>query len=203
MQALISGSPTVPALSGALERTTWLRGLSISGGGRLWGCEPSPIADASDADIAPALAEANFPALTMAIAHLAGDPGLFGDRHRPNGMLLREDFAGIDEDARAEILSTALRVLGDYRDGRVQSGWRPDGGQLHAMLRFASGGDIGDEYLPMMVGELNLEGIDNYGEAVADRQCAVLRQLVPVCSVLADLRRLVQRAGGRPRLGAP
>jgi len=122
-----------------------------------------PIADASDADIAAALAEANFPALTMAIAHLAGDPDLFGDRHKPNGMLLREDFAGIDEEARDEILSTALRVLSDYRDGRTPAAWRPDDEQLRAMLRFASGGDIGDEYLPMMIGELNLEGTDGYG----------------------------------------
>ncbi|MCY3576672.1 MAG: NAD(P)/FAD-dependent oxidoreductase [bacterium] len=122
-----------------------------------------PIAEASDADIAAALAEANFPALTMAIAHLAGDAGMFGDRHKPDGMLLREDFAGIDEDARAEILDTALRVLGDYRDGRIQAIWRPDDAQLHSMLRFASGGDIGDEYLPMMIGELNLEGTDGYG----------------------------------------
>ena len=99
----------------------------------------------------------------MAIAHLAGDPDLFGDRHKPNGMLLREDFAGIDEEARDEILSTALRVLSDYRDGRTPAAWRPDDEQLRAMLRFASGGDIGDEYLPMMIGELNLEGTDGYG----------------------------------------
>ena len=75
----------------------------------------------------------------MAIAHLAGDAGMFGDRHKPNGMLLREDFAGIDEDARAEILDTALRVLGDYRDGRISSSWRPNDDQLHSMLRFARG----------------------------------------------------------------
>lgn len=134
----------------------------------------APITD-DDATIARALEEACIPALMMSIIHVTGDTSLLHGPIRPATPTLNEFQGGLSAAEQAQVRAMALEVLRRYRDGGCVLPPPPPPETIHAMMSFMVGEHVSEEYLPMMLEELVLDGRDArapawHGEVPAERR---------------------------------
>ena len=121
---------------------------------------PKPIRE-DDAFLANALESASIPALMMSIVHISGDTGLLAGRIRPQKAVLGEVQGGVAPDDQAEVRRLALEVLGRYRDGGCSLPPQPDTDTIRRMMSFAVGEEVPERYVPMMLEEMALDGVDS------------------------------------------
>ncbi len=113
-----------------------------------------------DEFIAAALQSASIPALMMSLVHVSGDTGLLDGSIRPRKAVLGEMQGGLSDDQRAEVRRLALRVLGEYRDRGCTLPPPVPPATIRRMMSFAVGEQVPDEYGPMMMEEMALDGRD-------------------------------------------
>ncbi len=118
-----------------------------------------PITE-SDAEIARALESANLPTLMMSLVHLTGDASLLEGPHRPGPAALAAASDGIDAAGRSEILQQAAKALREYRDRGCTLPPPPSDETIRRMMSFQVGEHVPDEYVPMMLEEMALDGSD-------------------------------------------
>jgi 4-hydroxyacetophenone monooxygenase len=110
--------------------------------------------------IAHALEDANIPSLILALIHLTGDTGLLDGDIRPSEMTPL-GFDGMISEADQKIIrEKAVKALIAYRDGGCRMPTPPSSDTVHRMMNFITGAPISDEYVPMMVEEMTLDGVD-------------------------------------------
>ena len=118
-----------------------------------------PITD-DDATIAAALEDVSIPTLVLSMVHLTGDPSWIRGPIRPLGLFLNEVQGFLPEDQKAEIRARALTAIAAYRDGGCVVPPPPSNDLINEMMSWLVCEDVPDEYVPMMIEEMELDGQD-------------------------------------------
>lgn len=119
----------------------------------------APITE-DDAFIRRAVSAASTPALMMSLIHVSGDRALLDGAIRPRLAVLNEIQSGMTDAERAAIVDLAVKVLGEYRDRGSTLPPPPSRETVLEMMSFMVGEHVSDEYVPMMLEELALDGAD-------------------------------------------
>ncbi len=129
-----------------------------------------PFTD-SDDEIAAALQDVSVPALLLSCVHMTEDDAVRRDildgSLRPAGIFLNEVQGFMSEEAKAAARSLALDVIRDYRDRGCPEPAPIDRALLMRMMNWIVAGEVADEYVPMMLEEMGLDGRDARGDALA------------------------------------
>lgn len=118
-----------------------------------------PITE-DDAFIEGALKSASIPALLMSMTHILGDRSILDGALRPSEAIMGETQGFMSDEDKAAVRARALEVLCAYRDNGCQLPPAPDSKTIHDMMCFMVGQQVPEEYVPMMLEELALDGID-------------------------------------------
>lgn len=119
-----------------------------------------PITE-SDEFIARQLEGASIPTLMMSLIHLTGDTALLRGAIRPKVVMLGGFQGGLSEADQASVRRMALEALKAYRDRGCTLPPQPSPQLVQEMMNFMVGARVGDEYVPMMLEELALDGNDS------------------------------------------
>jgi 4-hydroxyacetophenone monooxygenase len=119
-----------------------------------------PITE-SDEVIAWALEDASAPTLMMSLIHLSGDASLLEGSIRPKVVMMGGFQGNLTEAEQASVRSKVLQALKQYRDRGCTLPPQPSPALVQRMMNFMVGERVGDEYVPMMLEELALDGNDS------------------------------------------
>jgi 4-hydroxyacetophenone monooxygenase len=114
----------------------------------------------SDAEIAAALEDVSIPALLLSCVHMSGDPTLLDGPLKPAGILLNEVQGYMSEPDKAAARALAFDIICDYRDRGCPEPAPVDPKLLTRMMNWLVCAEVPDEYVPMMLEEMELEGHD-------------------------------------------
>ncbi|MEP4148394.1 MAG: NAD(P)/FAD-dependent oxidoreductase [Halioglobus sp.] len=155
---------------------------------------------ADDRQIARALEDASIPTLMMSMIHMSGDTALLDGPIHPAGAYINEYQGYMSEEDKAAIRKRALEVISAFRDGGCQLPPPPDQKTIHRMMNFLVAQEVPEEYLPMMLEEMELDGhdhrTDDWGAEVPKARCKDHKVLViggGMSGILAAIR--LQEAG--------
>ena len=124
--------------------------------------------DLDDDALRAALKDASVPTLMMSMIHMSGDAGLLDGPIRPAGAYINEYQGYMSEADKAAVRDRAFDVIRRFRDGGCQLPPPPDSDTLHRMMNFLVAQDVPEEYLPMMLEEMELDGMDHRSDAWGD-----------------------------------
>ena len=113
--------------------------------------------------IARALESASIPTLIASLVHITGDTSLLRGDVRPRRAVMGEVHGGLAKADKERVRREALPVLEAYRDGGCKLPPLPDHETIREMLSFVVGEPVPDEYVPMMLEEMELDGEDVRG----------------------------------------
>ena len=119
----------------------------------------------SDAEIAEALLDVSIPTLMLSLVHMSGDAGLIRGALKPAGLFLNEVQGYMSEDDKAAVRTLALDVIGDYRDRGCPDPEPVNGELLKEMMEWLVCEPVPDEYVPMLLEEMELDGRDSRAAA--------------------------------------
>ena len=114
--------------------------------------------DADEAELRRHLLDAQLPALLLALTHVTGDESLLGDSPRPEIALTGEPQGGYNDGQIETARERCLDALVRYRDRGCPAPSHPTPEQLHRWLSFLVEEDQLDEYGPLLLDELALDG---------------------------------------------
>ncbi|NKZ10743.1 NAD(P)/FAD-dependent oxidoreductase [Mycolicibacterium septicum DSM 44393] len=112
-----------------------------------------------DADIAAALEQVSIPTLLLSLVHITGDPRYIRE-FKQAGLFLNEVQGFMSEEDKARVREVALPVLADYRDRGCPVPDPLPAELVREMLDWAACETVDDDNLPLVLEELDLEGID-------------------------------------------
>ncbi|BBX73396.1 NAD(P)/FAD-dependent oxidoreductase [Mycobacterium shinjukuense] len=113
----------------------------------------------STPEIAAALEDVSVPTLLLSLVHITGDPRFIHD-FKPMGLFLNEVQGFMSEADQARARAEALPVIVDYRDRGCPEP-QPLGIDLvRDMMDWAACEHVPDDYLPLLLEEMDLEGVD-------------------------------------------
>lgn len=114
----------------------------------------------SDAEIADALLDVSIPTLLLSLVHMAGDPSIICGALKPAGLFLNEVQGFMSEEDKAAARALALEVIADYRDRGCPEP-EPVGPELlKEMMEWLVCEPVPDEYVPLLLEEMELDGTD-------------------------------------------
>ena len=114
----------------------------------------------NDAFLAEALKHANVPTLMMSIVHMTGDMGLLDGPIKPKRTVNGDYESSLSDEDKTKVRAHALEVLKAYRERGCTLPPPLSEQQIHAMMSFLVGEAVPQEYVPMMMEELALDGVD-------------------------------------------
>jgi 4-hydroxyacetophenone monooxygenase len=151
-----------------------------------------PITE-SDEFIAQALEGASIPTLMMSLIHLTGDASLLQGAIRPKVVMLGGFQGALSAEDQASVRRLALKALIDYRDrGCTLPAQQPSPELVHQMMNFMVGAHVGDEYVPLMLEELALDGNDSRAPRWSREVPASVRENFHVLVIGAGMSGLLQ-----------
>jgi len=160
-----------------------------------------PITD-DDATIAAALEDLSVPALLLSVVHLTGDQSRLDGPLRPNGIYLNEVQGFLSDEQQAAARALALEAICAYRDGGCVLPPPPSPETVREMMRFLVADEVPEEYLPLILEELELDGVDTrrveWGSEVSAAARAAFHVVVigaGMSGILAGIR--LRQAGVR------
>lgn len=112
-----------------------------------------------DADIAAALEQVSIPTLLLSLVHITGDPRYIRE-FKQAGLFLNEVQGFMSEEDKARVREVALPVLADYRDRGCPVPEPLPAELVREMLDWAACEAVDDDNLPLVLEELDLEGVD-------------------------------------------
>lgn len=115
---------------------------------------------ATDEQIAVSLEDVSIPTLVLSMVHMTGDPSWIRGDLRPNGLFLNEVQGFMDEETKARVRRDAVDVIRRYRDGGCALPPPPSAALVQEMMTWLVCEPVPDEYVPMMLEELDFEGTD-------------------------------------------
>jgi 4-hydroxyacetophenone monooxygenase len=121
-----------------------------------------PITE-SDEQIAEALRSASVPTLMMSLVHLTDDTGILRGEIRPKPAGLNGVQGGLTREERRAVRAQAVPVLAAWRDAGCKPPPPPAPETVREMMSFLVGEPVPDEYVPMMLEEMELDGADARG----------------------------------------
>ncbi|WKG03913.1 NAD(P)/FAD-dependent oxidoreductase [Mycolicibacterium sp. HK-90] len=113
----------------------------------------------SDADIAAALEQVSIPTLLLSLVHITGDPRFIRE-FKQAGLFLNEVQGFMSEDDKARAREVALPVIADYRDRGCPVPDPLPAEVVREMMDWAACEPVDDDNVPLMLEELDLEGVD-------------------------------------------
>ncbi len=113
-----------------------------------------------DATIARALEDVSVPALMLSLVHMTGDPKWIRGEIKPQGLFLNEVQGFMPDEMKKEARALALEVIKAFRDGGCVLPPPPDLELIQEMMGWLVCDEVPDEYLPMMLEEMELDGRD-------------------------------------------
>ena len=113
-----------------------------------------------DAFLAKVLEDASIPTLMMSMVHLTGDSSLLDGPIRPKPPTIGEVQGFLSDDEKAAVRAKALEVLKAYRDGGCKLPSPPSVERVQKMMNFVVGTEVPQDYVPMILEELALDGHD-------------------------------------------
>ena len=119
-----------------------------------------------DEQIAQALLDVSIPTLMLSLVHMSGDADLIRRELKPAGLFLNEVQGYMSEEDKAAVRKIALEVIADYRDRGCPEP-EPIGAELlHEMMQWLVCEPVSDEYVPMLLEEMELDGRDARAGAI-------------------------------------
>jgi 4-hydroxyacetophenone monooxygenase len=142
-----------------------------------------PITD-DDATIARALADVSIPTLMLVLVHITGDPSYLRGPLRPRALVTNEVQGFMSEEDKAAARAIALDVIREFRDGGCVLPPPPGPELVHEMMNWVACKEVPREYLPMVLEELGLDGVDaRRAQPAADPAAREARERFPVVVV--------------------
>jgi 4-hydroxyacetophenone monooxygenase len=118
-----------------------------------------PFTD-DDATIARHLEDLSVPTLLLSMVHMTGDASILRRPLRPLGVWLNEVQGYMSAEDQAAVRAEALQVIAAYRDGGCVLPPPPGSELVREMMSFLLATDVPEEYVPMLLEELELDGVD-------------------------------------------
>jgi 4-hydroxyacetophenone monooxygenase len=146
----------------------------------------------SDEFIAAQLEGASIPTLLMSLIHLTGDESLLRGPIRPKVVMMGGFQGDLSEADQASVRRLALKALADYRDRGCTLPPQPSPALVQEMMNFMVGERVGDEYVPMMLEELALDGNDSRAPRWSRQVPAAAREQFHVLVIGAGMSGLLQ-----------
>src|SRR5262245_15326012 len=112
-----------------------------------------------------ALRDASIPTLMMSMIHMSGDTGLLDGPIRPGPVYVNEYQGFMSADDKAAVRAQALEVIKRFRDGGCVLPPQPSAQIIHRMMSFILGTEVPADYVPMMLEEMELDGVDQRSDA--------------------------------------
>jgi 4-hydroxyacetophenone monooxygenase len=155
-------------------------------------------AEMSDAAIAAVLEDVSVPTLLLSCVHMTGDTSILDGPLRPQGLFLNEVQGFMSEEDKAEARAFALRVICSWRDRGCPEPEPISPELLKRMMDWLVCESVPDEYVQMLLEEMELDGGDARAAApVADPDAAAALPVVIIgcgmSGLLAAIR--LQEAG--------
>lgn len=125
-----------------------------------------------DAAIAAALEDVSIPTLLVSLVHLTGDLSPLETGVRPHGLFLNEVQGYLTEDEKAAARRYALDVIRAYRDRGCTLPPPPDAAAVRRMMSWLVCEDVPEEYVPLVLDELQLDGRDSWAPQVRPGEAA-------------------------------
>lgn len=113
----------------------------------------------SDAEIAAALEQVSIPTLLLSLVHITGDPRYIRE-FKQAGLFLNEVQGFMSEEDKARAREVALPVIADYRDRGCPVPDPLPAEVVREMMDWAACEPVDDDNVPLMLEELDLEGVD-------------------------------------------
>ncbi|MGV0717602.1 NAD(P)/FAD-dependent oxidoreductase [Mycolicibacterium sp. XJ662] len=114
----------------------------------------------TDEEIAEALLDVSIPTLMLSCVHMSGDPSLIRGELKPAGLFLNEVQGYMSEEDKAAARKIALEVIADYRDRGCPEPEPIGADLLHELMQWLVCEPVPDEYVPMLLEEMELDGRD-------------------------------------------
>lgn len=145
----------------------------------------------SAAEIEAALEDVSIPTLLLSLVHITGDPRFIRD-FKQMGIFLNEIQGFMSEEDKARARAAALPVITDYRDRGCPEPKRLSRGLIREMMDWAACEQVADDYLPLILEELDLDAADpRRPPALPNESVADIPVLVVGCGesgILAGIR---------------
>ncbi|MGZ4673952.1 MAG: flavin-containing monooxygenase, partial [Ilumatobacteraceae bacterium] len=113
-----------------------------------------------DEQIAEALLDVSIPTLMLSLVHMSGDADLIRGDLKPAGLFLNEVQGFMSEEDKAAVRKIALEVIADYRDRGCPEPDPVSAELLHEMMQWLVCEPVPEEYVPMVLEEMELDGRD-------------------------------------------
>lgn len=112
-----------------------------------------------DAAIAAALEQVSIPTLLLSLVHITGDLRYIRE-FKQAGLFLNEVQGFMSEEDKARVREIALPVIADYRDRGCPVPDPLPAEVVREMMDWAACEPVDDDNVPLMLEELDLEGVD-------------------------------------------
>jgi len=130
--------------------------------------EPSFNIPDDDVLIERALQDASIPTLMMSMIHMSGDASLLDGAIRPLGVFINEYQGYMAEEDKAAVRAQALQVIREFRARGCKLPPPPSADTIHRMMNFLVAAEVPQDYVPMMLEEMELDGADQRSDAWGD-----------------------------------
>ncbi len=147
--------------------------------------------DDDDATIAVALEDVSIPALLLSLVHITGDPSLIRGALRPLGNYLNEVQGFMSPDDQAAVRALALPIIAAFRDGGCVLPPAPSPALVREMMSFLLAADVPEDYVALVLEELELDGDDAAGVAPLAVADPVAKAAFPVLVIGAGMSGLL------------
>jgi len=125
----------------------------------------------SNEEIAEALLDLSIPTLMLSLVHMSQDLELIRGQLKPAGLFLNEVQGYMSDESKAAVRALALPIIADYRDRGCPEPQPLSEEQIHEMMNWLVCEEVPDEYVPMLMEEMGLDGFDSRlitGRAIDD-----------------------------------
>lgn len=106
------------------------------------------------------LEDVSIPTLLVAMVHITGDPSWIRGDLKPQGLFLNEVQGFMSEEDKAEARRRAAPVIAAFRDGGFGLPPPPSPELVREMMSFLACEEVPDDYVELMLEELELDGRD-------------------------------------------
>jgi 4-hydroxyacetophenone monooxygenase len=120
-----------------------------------------------DEEIRAAIADAHFPSLAGAVAHLTGDAAVL-QTGRPAYDFFGDGQGGLSPERKSQIAEAAVAALTALRDKGANAFASAPRISVHEIMKFVGGAEIPDRYVPFLMEQLGIGGENGIANAFAD-----------------------------------
>jgi 4-hydroxyacetophenone monooxygenase len=118
-----------------------------------------------DEAIRRAVEDAHLPSLLAALAHVTGEYDLLREDLQPESTFMLQPPNGLPEGPREQAIALATAALGRFRDAGCPPPAPPDDATLRRILAYLVDETLLDDYLPLLLEELAVSGVDHRAPA--------------------------------------